>query len=1760
MKRILAVLLVLSMLLGTLPVLASAEEVNTGIKDGYTYIVLGPDGYTTSGNWKMMQEKGEPFKYLYGGVNGKNPPYVPASISIGIPKDGEYKLYTLSRDYASGIGERWYEFTLGSNVLRVGSHGYPGWAWQETTPFFMLAGEYDLKLEDSKTSGYNGRCAITVITDDMNFNPGTTAADYKALCERQYKVGDLKGTIDVTGRPSSEIAVKLNGEWMNFDVDPIIVNDRTLVPFRAIFEALGCTVSWDDATQTAIGERNGMKIELPIGKTLAKVSGAGKYLDQPAILHNERTLVPLRFVSESLGAAVQWYDDSQSVAILASIPETSGILFTAQSVSNAGNWIIETDARKSSDGYPDGVLVGCQTNQAPKETYDKETVKPATISFNLEESGTYKVWVHAKDYASNQPGARSFQISFNNGEIMPAKFGTHGENGFKWASGGTVELPAGINNIYIHDTAQYFARFDGIFLTKDMDYVPAEKFADITRIATPTVFNPTPDMPAKAISTNLPAGSASIGNEDTKVVFYKVQTPDGQVVQNEIYNKSNGQWVLTKARDEGLGYLVMSAVEATAKIEQENYQFRSKFEYDGTIQESFGKDPYKAGAGTWFVPNDFVVEGNTVTLLFPENDVASMKAVWSMDNQVMPKVSIDTTFKKDGYYSVVASEGGAEFAREEIDFVLAPYTAQYKRVPAEKQLVPELAMFTPMGTYTLPANNRYSSSPVTKGIVLEPSWIPLRWVYWYNSLFGISLNSQSNSCQSSVFAPVMGTEQSKMAAGQTHNLQFRVVSRVSDWFENYEDISANLFNVHDYRENYNNTLNDVIFNTRDLFMDDKAGGWDPYSKGFYNMEYMSWISQGNPVQPLQEYLLTDDEEILDRRAIPTLASFLTRGNIHFNRTGLQNRSEEIVAPDPLTGPVAGFNANVTGGMYEMTRGGVPFLQKYTLEQGQGTVSNAYGEIPSFVNSLTMYKYTGEQKYLDKAIEAADGYLKEKVYKADTQHRGWTDFIYISYYPNLASLIDIYEVTGYQRYLDAAVDVARWMSTGLWVSGIDGDKLDQKVVANDYELRKKLNEYRLGGETGHMFDFYFNGLSQREVLPTSNLENLTSKYGEVSGAEALMASRVGLGIEQACTFMPHSGHIIMQTFVGDFLKLTAYTGDEYFTTMARNAIIGRFKSYEGYNRNSYLTYQFDVDVAREGPDAFGFYQHHVPVFMAMVEDFLIGQTMSLSGDNIHFPSFHQQGYAYFNSNQYGHKPGKFYDHDGMWPWLDKGIVTTDSIQIDWMAARKDGVMGIAFMNESKSDVTTTATLGDKVPGGATYSGIAELYDATGKIGTVNVTNGKFTLNIPAKKLVAVAIKIDTVKAPSFAALTYSNDNVELGATVSKHINGEGYTLQMNPDNYYAYVYVKDNTPMQVKGKATNDNPVYHESDKPYVNKLTIAYDIGGGEKKTEECSIYPFEFIIKVDDVNKEFNYTLTATMSDGTTQSRGSGTLMTAALSKEKGVVYDENKPQASAPTSTAAASDAAKALKFNPVQIQFSGQGAETGKLRFVINPAILPFEASEKNLIGLPVYGYVIDSAGEKILYNSVIVGYEARSATECVIAVSTTSTVTAGRNVKSGDTWALMIFPYGTEDAVKIEKTKNIKGLGLNQKPSDAPAAPAPSTPSTPSPSAPSGNAPASAFEPYKIPCKQVGAMNNMFRLVIEKSKAPSFATPANMPGLVVKGTVIPQGHTEGIEIASTVSSYEIRESDCVIQLNQVSELSGMMLDSMNGKWDVTLYPNK
>ncbi|HNX29711.1 MAG TPA: stalk domain-containing protein [Syntrophomonadaceae bacterium] len=111
-------------------------------------------------------------------------------------------------------------------------------------------------------------------------------------------------------------SVIIDGQPLAFtDARPVIEQGRTLVPLRAIFEAMGANVGWNQDTRTVTAVKSGTTVVLQIGSSASMVNGQVKQLDVPAQIINGRTLVPLRFISEAFGAVVNWDSASQTVFI-----------------------------------------------------------------------------------------------------------------------------------------------------------------------------------------------------------------------------------------------------------------------------------------------------------------------------------------------------------------------------------------------------------------------------------------------------------------------------------------------------------------------------------------------------------------------------------------------------------------------------------------------------------------------------------------------------------------------------------------------------------------------------------------------------------------------------------------------------------------------------------------------------------------------------------------------------------------------------------------------------------------------------------------------------------------------------------------------------------------------------------------------------------------------------------------------------------------------------------------------------------------------------------------------------------------------------------------------------------------------------------------------------------------------------------------------------------------------------------------------------
>ena len=177
----------------------------------------------------------------------------------------------------------------------------------------------ETEKQDEITTGTSDNINTSYDEDyDESGMQDVTSGKYDDISQSYNKEFDesVTNTETPTYSQPDGITVILNGKQLEFDVEPMLINSRTMVPMRVIFEALGAKVDWDGTTQTAIGVTENTTIKITIGKDYLLKNDNIVVLDSPAVVISGRTLVPVRAIAESLDCKVEWYGETQVVEIL----------------------------------------------------------------------------------------------------------------------------------------------------------------------------------------------------------------------------------------------------------------------------------------------------------------------------------------------------------------------------------------------------------------------------------------------------------------------------------------------------------------------------------------------------------------------------------------------------------------------------------------------------------------------------------------------------------------------------------------------------------------------------------------------------------------------------------------------------------------------------------------------------------------------------------------------------------------------------------------------------------------------------------------------------------------------------------------------------------------------------------------------------------------------------------------------------------------------------------------------------------------------------------------------------------------------------------------------------------------------------------------------------------------------------------------------------------------------------------------------------
>lgn len=195
----------------------------------------------------------------------------------------------------------------------------------------------------------------------------------------------IRSTSDFFNTANGKIDVNVNGDYLDFDVEPIMKNDCVMVPMRDIFEKLGAEISWNQNTKTVTAQKGSDIIALTIGNSNLNINGRNTTLDAPAMLYADKTLVPVRAVSEAFGASVSWFGYDESIVTISTYPvSTQDAIDIVRQIGNDQNRKVEVRDICCYDyrSYPNkGQGPICYHVRADHWMYDEEYEWPLSTSY-----------------------------------------------------------------------------------------------------------------------------------------------------------------------------------------------------------------------------------------------------------------------------------------------------------------------------------------------------------------------------------------------------------------------------------------------------------------------------------------------------------------------------------------------------------------------------------------------------------------------------------------------------------------------------------------------------------------------------------------------------------------------------------------------------------------------------------------------------------------------------------------------------------------------------------------------------------------------------------------------------------------------------------------------------------------------------------------------------------------------------------------------------------------------------------------------------------------------------------------------------------------------------------------------------------------------------------------------------------------------------------------------------------------------------------
>jgi hypothetical protein len=1074
---------------------------------------------------------------------------------------------------------------------------------------------------------------------------------------------------------------------------------------------------------------------------------------------------------------------------------------------------------------------------------------PAVGGVAIPHAGQWHLWVRTKDFPQDRPGTRNFTVSIG-GQRSPTLFGRHAReefDGWSWEDGGWLELPAGPAMIALGEEVASTARCDALVLTDNKTYEPSGQPWKLMKEAATLVPLEISEESQRAylperLGAISDAAVATLENETVRFTWHRA----GKSLALRAETRTTTGWEAQPGSSEAEGYRVLfRPADSDPKLSTARIYPTWDLAFSPFVNVRLGAQEIRTRLGIntalWssakclpLRPIDATQrDAQTVELTFADQPAGKLTATWRLTAS-QPSAAIELHWQPTapGFYSL-GYHAPQAVAPDAADFLLLPFMYHGRRFPEQPSAILSALTPTPLALV-----NR---AGVNCAVIAEPPDLSPDWPSSTNSRYAFSLRNETSLAQPLIYEPVLGTESSRtQKTGEPVTAHLRLWLQRGNWNDAYQRIAREVFALHDYRRPVTASLSDTALNLIDLMRTEEAAGWNAKAKGPWNIESRNTVSQSSPLTYLSLYLLTGDEDFYRRFALPSLEYLLSRPGPHF--AAEREIWDNYYHHQPMRGPGPFFGASTFASAFTMTHGRSPVFGALCLdEKGEPRVMHGGGHTQTFADLLQIYHTTGDDSWLHRAVTAADQYLAANLTKLPTHDLGPQPFVNVSFVPDWEGLLHLYEATHEPRFLDAAREGARWLTTTLWTQPLvpEGDRT--------------IHPGGLYDANRHIW-WFGDKLFRRAVYegpPSWDPPYPPPTPLPEKRVPAWTVSQVGLGLEQPSTYNRRGpqANILMSAWAPSLLRLAGEAKEDAFRTAARNAVIGRFANYPGYYLDGPTDAYQRPDYPLTGPDVTSLYVHHIPPFTAFVVDYLFTDAEMRSAGAVKFPSTRQCGYVWFDSRLYGHAPGHVYG-DPAWPWLHRTAAKVDTINVDVLLAEGSGKFHVVLLNQVREPQRLRVSFDETVLGRPVEGAELSLHLDNEVAPPVRVKNG-----------------VAEVTLSPLGIATLTLDGVHIDVPTHRILPPTTTPLPKAPAQQIAPL---GDTKLQAIGTVIEVPPftwrdlyIYATASIDDARSATLRYRIGESPEQRLEKHEFPWEFTIRTEDRATPISWQLDLELTDG---------------------------------------------------------------------------------------------------------------------------------------------------------------------------------------------------------------------------------------------------------------------------------------------------------